>query len=929
MGQITSGVGLVSGIDFADLIERLVAIEARPKTIVQNNNLRLTQQQVAYQDINAKLLAHKASVTSLISASVFSSTTATSSDPTVLSAVSSNSATPGSYAFTVDRLVSTQQTISRGLADKDTTAVGAGTLTFEFGDARLDSRAQLASFNGGTGVQRGSVRLTDRSGASTVVDLSRALTVSDVIDQINVASDVNVTASAANDGLVIEDNTGSTATALKVEDIGAGTTASDLGLTAASVGDTLTGDQVNILTGSTLLSSLNDGLGVRILSAQSDFQIDTQDGNSFNVDLAGATTLDDVISTIQTATGGAVTASVNPAATGLELLDTTVGASTFTITALNGSGAAADLGIEQSDGDADGIIDSGRLIAAIQSKLVKNVNGGGGATLGQIDINNRLGVGTIVDLTGSDSVREIIDTINSAGAGVTASLNEAGNGLLLTDTTGSTASNLTVTDVTGSGAADLNIGQDVAADTIDSGNVQLRYLSETTQLSALNGGDGVARGKFIITDSDGDSATVDLTQGNETTINDVLSEINSRGLNINARINDNGDGILIEDLGAGIVKLAVGESGSSTAKDLGLPSEAATAGDDLVGTFERTVTVTATDTLEDVVNLISEASIGVSAVVINDGSATNPYRLSVTSKSSGAGGRFVFDEGGLGLGQTMLVEGRDARVFFGSADPASALAIVSSSNTLTDIVPGATIDLLGTSSAPVQVTINRDDSAITAGIETFVDSFNVVADTIDQYDFFDSETERRGVLLGDGTIGAITNALFRTVSTRNGDLAGQFNALTQLGITVRSGSRLQFDAAKFTAALQTSRDEVEQVFTLKETDTDPITERTVLTSGGIMARLEQLLERFTNSQNGSLQSRVDALGQQIQLGEQRVETIDERLDAKRARLTADFIALERTLASLQSQSSALGSLQPILFSSNSNNNRSGGTGIFG
>ena len=928
MGQISSGVGLISGINFADLIDQLIALESRPKSIVEAQNANLTTQQIAFQDINAKLLAHKFSVTSLLSSSIFEATTASSSNETVLTATSTSSATPGTYSFTVDRLVSTQQVITSGFADQDTTPTGAGTLTFEFGDARLDSQIDLASLNGGGGVQRGSVRITDRTGASAIVDLSRALTVDDVVESINKVSGVNVTASIDGDGLVITDNTGSTAATLKVEEIGTGTTAADLGLTAAAVGDTITGNQINLIAGGTLLSVLNDGLGVRTLTAQDDLQIDTRDGNSFTVDLGSATDIDEVIAAIDTATGSAVSTSVDAAGTGLVLVDTTVGASTFTITALNGSNAAADLGILQSDGDADGQIFSGRRIAAINSKLVGNLNGGSGATLGQININNRAAGNTIVDLTGADSIIEVIDLINNAGAGVTASLNVAGNGLLLTDTTGSTASNLTVSDVTGSGAVDLNIASDVAADTIDSGNLQYRYIAENTLLAALNGGQGVSRGKFIITDSDGDSATVDLTQGNETTVQDVIDEINSRGLDINARVNDNGDGILIEDLGSGVVKLLIEESGSTTARDLGIEGEAVTAGDNIDGSFERSVTVSATDTLADVAQAINDADLDVAAVIINDGSQSAPFRLSLSAKQSGLAGAFVFDDGGLGLGAATLVEAANARVFFGSADPSQAIAIQSATNSLQDIVPGATIDLKSTSTGPVQVTINRDDSAVTDAVGDLVDTFNAAVTTIDQYDAFNEETETRGPLLGDPTIGAVRNSLFRLASSRNGELSGQFSSLTQLGITVGSGAKLTFDSTKFLEALQTDRDDVKQVFTFKETETDPDTKQVSLTAGGIMARFEELLDRFTGAVGGTIQSRVDAIDQQIELGNKRIETLDERLEARRQVLEAEFIGLERTLASLQSQSSALANLRPIIFQPQSNNNNGGG-GLFG
>ncbi len=243
MGQISTGVGLISGINFADLIDQLIALESRPKTLVESANVRLTTQQFAFQDINAKLLAFKLSTTNLLSASAFNATQASSSNEAVLTATSTNSATPGSYSFAVDRLVSTQQAISAGFADQDTTPVGAGTLTFEFGDTRLDSLTDLAALNGGGGVARGNIRITDRTGASAIVDLTRALTIDDVVESINTVSGINVTASIGNDGLVITDNTGSTATSLKVEDIGTGTTAADLGLTAAAVGDTITGNQ--------------------------------------------------------------------------------------------------------------------------------------------------------------------------------------------------------------------------------------------------------------------------------------------------------------------------------------------------------------------------------------------------------------------------------------------------------------------------------------------------------------------------------------------------------------------------------------------------------------------------------------------------------------------------------------------------------------
>src|SRR5690606_6669096 len=119
--------------------------------------------------------------------SLFSATASTSSDDSIMGVKSSASAAPGSYSFTVNRLVSGQQTVSKGMLDTNFTKIApqGATLSFDRGEARLDSQTQLATLNGGTGIKRGYIRVTDRSGNSTVVDLRSVVTVNDVVDKLN------------------------------------------------------------------------------------------------------------------------------------------------------------------------------------------------------------------------------------------------------------------------------------------------------------------------------------------------------------------------------------------------------------------------------------------------------------------------------------------------------------------------------------------------------------------------------------------------------------------------------------------------------------------------------------------------------------------------------------------------------------------------
>ncbi len=1047
MGQITSGVGLISGIDTASLIDQLMAIEARPKTLVQQRSAVLTAQQVAFQEISAKLLTLKLSTDSLATRTTFNTNTATSSNEDVLGVSAGSSAVPGTYDFVVSRLITTQQLVTGGFADRDATAIApsGGTLTFEAGDGKLTNDVRLSRLNGGEGVNRGKIRITDRSGASEIIDLSTALTLDDVITKINNASNVSVQASLDGDRLQLTDLTGSTAASLTVANIGSTATATGLGLVGTAAGSTLTGSVINTIGEDTLLDDLNDGNGVRFASGVADVRVTLRDGSTVDVNLSDSSTLGEVIDKFNDALGANATVAINDAGNGIKITDHTAGVTTSAVTALNSSNAARDLGLLVGDYDSDGVIQGQRVIANLGSKLLKSLNGGSGvsqsfaladpiltgstllsslfngagtgtngsplaadlrlkprntatitnvevddlttvqdfldrinttfagkitATIednsirltditggtgnfgvfnngststfastlgiainttvstvlsydleptrlptqdygpGQISVTNSAGVATEIDLTAAQSVDDVIKLINDAGAGVTVALNRTGNGLTVTDTAGG-AGDLIIADVGGSIASELNLAGTHSTGVASSGNLQVQYLSEATRIEAMHGGKGITRGKFTITDSNGAKAIVDLTQGNEITLADVISEINSRGIAVTARINDTGDGLLLEDTGSGAVALTVAESGSTTAKDLGILGAADSPGADLDGSFERTITVDAADTLDDLVDKINDAGVNVKATIINDGTASKPYRLSLLAAKEGKSGAFVFDDGGLNFNAVQLVEAKNAVLFYGSTDPAQGIAIESASTQLENVVSGATISLKNASTSPVRVTISRNNQAVADEISDFVTKFNAVVSALDKYDKYDAETEERGLLLGDSTVSRVRNSLFSLLSRRNTDVSGQYNALSQVGLTVGSGASVQFDQAKLLTALENDRDAVIQLFTLKTTETDDETNETTILTSGFGVDFQELIKGLTDSQFGAVQTRIDSIDNQLQLNTKRIEDIDTQLASKRARLEAQFLAMEQALAQMQKQSSALTQLAAI------------------
>ena len=204
----------------------------------------------------------------------------------------------------------------------------------------INGNTLLSSLNKGRGVASGSIRITDRGGNSATISLSGLSTVSDVINAISNASGVNVTASVNSEGnsiLISDDNSIATQN-LTIEEVGSGSTASDLGILASRPDDIEGLDLSPNLTTSTPLSLLNVGSGLNLTS------ITVVNGAaSGTISLSSATTISDVITAINSS-GLNVTASIDSSGRSLQILSNS--SSTFAYAKEVGSGtSAADLGI--------------------------------------------------------------------------------------------------------------------------------------------------------------------------------------------------------------------------------------------------------------------------------------------------------------------------------------------------------------------------------------------------------------------------------------------------------------------------------------------------------------------------------------------------------------------------------------------------------
>lgn len=264
--------------------------------------------------------------------------------------------------------------------------------------------------------------------------------------------------------------------------------------------------------------------------------------------------------------------------------------------------------------------------------------------------------------------------------------------------------------------------------------------------------------------------------------------------------------------------------------------------------------------LRDAINAKNSS---VTASIVNDGT-TN--RLVITSKDTGEVNslkittldddanntnttglsQFAYDPvAAVGSGKNLnsLQEAKNALLNI------DGIAVVKSSNTVTDAIDGVTLNLFKTSnSLSVNLGIATNQDKIKESVTSFVDAFNKLDTTMRNLTRFGGEGGSSGPLLGDATVRAITNQI-KGVLSKSIEGAGNLTTLNQLGVSFQRDGKLALDANKLTNAISTNVKDIAALFAPSAKATDPL-----ITYSGSTAKTQSGTYAVTVSQLGSTTS---------------------------------------------------------------------------
>ena len=244
----------------------------------------------------------------------------------------------------------------------------------------------------------------------------------------------------------------------------------------------------------------------------------------------------------------------------------------------------------------------------------------------------------------------------------------------------------------------------------------------------------------------------------------------------------------------------------------------------------------------------SDDNPGVSAALVKtDGTTT----IMLTSDTTGAQSAFSVNVTGntsfsdqITASKNNVTDAQDAEIHLGSQ---TGPAITSSSNTFDDVIPGVTMTFTEASDPddPNDVTtftVAEDPSGSQEKVQTFVDAYNTLIDTIDSLTSYGDDDTAAGVFAGDAGMNSLANQMDDIAHASYGGVS-----IVDYGITLDSDGHLQIDSTQFSEEMEENPDGLTSIFVGEDS---------------MVAQMDDLMDSYLDSSNGIIAMRQENIDDQ-------------------------------------------------------------------
>ncbi len=315
----------------------------------------------------------------------------------------------------------------------------------------------------------------------------------------------------------------------------------------------------------------------------------------------------------------------------------------------------------------------------------------------------------------------------------------------------------------------------------------------------------------------------------------------------------------------------------------------------------QTVNLSSSGTLDDLRAAINDLGAGVGASILNTGNEASPqFRLVLSANETGltqavtiVGDDTILDA--VTTGVDTFQAAQDSEVVLGVTDAGAGtigITINRSSNTLTDVVAGLTLNLQAVDTTnPVTISVTQDNGAVKEAITNFVKGYNEIMTFVKERTFYNPETKERGIFVGESFARNVLDRVRESVFSKISGLT-TYTGVSQIGFeTQTADGTIKLNEATLDSALSTNFSAVRDLFVRNATTG----------TNGIAQLVVEAIDGLDDIETGSLTRRQNALTKQVNEFTNQISLKEGALVRFEEQQRLKFANLDGLLSRLQSQ----------------------------
>mgnify|MGYP000603131396 CR=1 FL=1 len=295
----------------------------------------------------------------------------------------------------------------------------------------------------------------------------------------------------------------------------------------------------------------------------------------------------------------------------------------------------------------------------------------------------------------------------------------------------------------------------------------------------------------------------------------------------------------------------------------------------LGGVSQDPISVT-TATPAGMVNAINDADLGVTAQLINTG---NGYNVVLTGETGATQSFTMTSDDGSGNEVAGVSFTTSLQTASDASFKVNGLAVTRSTNSITDVIDGVTLDLYANTTGAARLDLNRDTTSIKDNLKGLVTAYNDFDETLKILGDNGSEVEEYGGVLAGESLLQTVRTRVRGFITNNSTTPGStIKAARDVGLSIDRNGKLSLDETKLDTALQNNFAEVSTMFSAGTNNKSIYSPAPAGLAGDAIYSIEKMLlsTGLIDTQNKSATSQITKYKEDLTLLENRMEKLMTR-----------------------------------------------------